>query len=106
MMGRVKGITGFFFLLKYFEYFIIYFIAVNHLRGKKQIERFLFTILVVCFVVCIVAVSQVPIGGRVSAPFEGSEGEPNTLGGYLVPMLSIALGLLLAMAAPESRKSF
>ncbi|MGD1152452.1 MAG: O-antigen ligase family protein [Syntrophales bacterium] len=106
MMGRVKGITGFFFLLKYFEYFIIYFIAVNHLRGKKQIERFLFTILVVCFVVCIVAIYQVPVGGRVSAPFEGPEGEPNTLGGYLVLMLSIVLGLLLSYDGSRKQKIF
>jgi len=95
MMGRVKGITGFFFVLKYFEYFIVYFIAVNHLKEKKQIERFLFTMLAVCFIVCIIAISQIPAGGRVSAPFEGDAGEPNTLGGYLVLMLSIVLGLLL-----------
>jgi len=106
MMGRVKGISGFFFLLKYFEYFIIYFIAVNHLREKKQIERFLFTILVVCFVVCIIAISQVPVGCRVSAPFEGSEGEPNTLGGYLVLMLSIVLGLLLGYGGSRKQKIF
>jgi O-antigen ligase len=31
----------------------------------------------------------------VSAPFEGERGEPNTLGGYLVLMLSITLGLML-----------
>ncbi len=103
MMGRVKGITGFFFLLKYFEYFIIYFIAVNHLKERKQIERFLFTILIVCFVVCIVAIYQVPVGGRVSAPFEGPEGEPNTLGGYLVLMLAIVLGLLLTHGSRKQK---
>jgi O-antigen ligase len=95
MTGRVKGLTGFFFVLKYFEYFIIYFIAVNHLKERKQIERLLFTMLAVCFIVCIIAIYQIPAGGRVSAPFEGEGGEPNTLGGYLVLMLSIVLGLLL-----------
>jgi len=103
MMGRVKGITGFFFVLKYFEYFIVYFIAVNHLKEKKQVERFLFTILVVCFVVCMVAIYQIPAGGRVSAPFEGAEGEPNTLGGYLVLMLSIVLGLLLTYGSRKQK---
>jgi O-antigen ligase len=95
MMGRVKGVSGFFFVLKYFEYFIIYFIAVNHLKERKQIERFLFTMLGVCFIVSLIAIYQIPTGGRVSAPFEGDTGEPNTLGGYLVLMLSIVLGLLL-----------
>lgn len=96
LMGRMKGLTGIFFVLKYFEYFIVYFMAVNQIKEKKQIERFLVTILVVCFIVCLVAVYQIPSGGRVSAPFEGDEsGEPNTLGGYLVLMMSIAIGLLL-----------
>jgi O-antigen ligase len=95
MAGRVKGLTGLFFVLKYFEYYIIYFMAVNQLKEKKQIERFLAALLIVCFIVCLVAISQIPSGERVSAPFEGAEGEPNTLGGYLVLMMSIILGLLL-----------
>jgi O-antigen ligase len=103
MMGRVTGITGFFFVLKYFEYFVIYFIAVNHLKEKKQIERFLFTMLAVCFIVCIIAIAQIPTTYRVSAPFEGSEGEPNTFGGYLVLMLSIVLGLLLTYGSKKQK---
>ena len=103
LMGRVKGITGFFFVLKYFEYFIIYFIAVNHLKEKKQIERLLFTMLAVCFIVCIIAIYQIPTGGRVSAPFEGEVGEPNTFGGYLVLMLSIVLGLLLTYGSKKQK---
>ncbi len=95
MMGRVKGLSGVFFVLKYFEYFVVYFMAVNQLKEKKQLERFLLTILVVCFIVCLVAIYQIPSGARVSAPFEGEEGEPNTLGGYLVFIMSIVLGLLL-----------
>jgi predicted small integral membrane protein len=95
MMGRVKPAAGFFFVMKYFEYFIVYFMAVNHLKEKKQIERFVLTMLFVCFIVCVIGMLQIPSGVRVSAPFEGTEGEPNTLGGYLVLMLSITLGLLL-----------
>jgi len=95
MMDRVKPAPGFFFVLKYFEYFIVYFMAVNHLKDKKQIERFVMTMLFVCFIVCVIGMFQIPSGVRVSAPFEGAEGEPNTLGGYLVLMLSITLGLLL-----------
>ena len=93
--GRVRSLTGIFFVLKYFEYFLIYFMAVQHLKERKQIERFLFTLLAVCFIVCLIGIYQIPAGERVSAPFEGPEGEPNTLGGYLVLMLSIVLGLLL-----------
>ena len=92
---RVASVTGILFVLKYFEYFFIYFMAVNHLKHKRQIERFIAVLLLVCFVVCLVAIYQIPAGGRASAPFEGPHGEPNTLGGYLVLMLSIVLGLLL-----------
>lgn len=101
MFGRVKPAAGFFFVMKYFEYFIIYFMAVNHLRGKKQVERFVLTMLGVCFIVCMIGLFQIPSGVRVSAPFEGMEGEPNTLGGYLVLILSLVLGLLLTRGLPR-----
>jgi O-antigen ligase len=103
MMGRVKGITGVFFVLKYFEYFIVYFMAVNHLTEKKQFERFTFTILAVCAVSCLVAIYQIPAGGRVSAPFEGPEGEPNTFGGYLVLMLSVVLALITTYGSRKQK---
>jgi O-antigen ligase len=95
MFGRVRGLTGIFFVLKYFEYFIVFFMAVSQIKEKRQIERFLAAILIVSFIVSLVAIYQIPAGGRVSAPFEGERGEPNTLGGYLVLMMSIVLGLLL-----------
>lgn len=106
MMGRVKGAAGFFFVLKYFEYFVIYLIAVNYLKTREQIERFTLVILVVCFVVCLISIYQIPSGVRVSAPFEGKEGEPNTLGGYLVLILSIVLGLLLSGYGKARHKIF
>lgn len=101
MTGRLKLMTGFFFILKYFEYFIVYFMAVNYLREKKQAERFIAVILGVCFIICIIAILQIPTSGRVTAPFEGASGEPNTLGGYLILMLSITAGLLVT---PESTR--
>ncbi|MHB8092074.1 MAG: O-antigen ligase family protein [Syntrophales bacterium] len=103
MAGRVRGLSGVFFVLKYFEYFIVFFMAVTQINDKKKLERFLFAILLVCFIVCIVAIVQIPAGGRVSAPFEGPEGEPNTLGGYLVLIMSIVLGLLLNSVTKKQR---
>jgi len=106
IMGRVNGLTGFFFVLKYFEYFIVYFMVVNQLKDRRQIERFVMVMLVVCLVVCLVSIAQIPGGGRVSAPFEGEVGEPNTLGGYLVLMLSITFGLLLTYGAKRQKGLF
>jgi O-antigen ligase len=62
--------------------------------------------LIVSVIVCIVAIAQIPGGGRVSAPFEGEVGEPNTLGGYLVLMLSITLGLLLTYGSTKQKGLF
>lgn len=106
MMGRVRGLSGFFFVLKYFEYYIVFFMAVNYLHEKKQMERLTWAMLLVCFVVCLIAISQIPSGVRVSAPFEGEQGEPNTLGGYLVLMLSLVLGLLFSNYGNVKKKLF
>jgi O-antigen ligase len=101
---RVRG-GGFFFVLKYFEFNVIYFMAANHLKKKEQIERFLSVMLIVCFCVCVFAISQIPYVERVSAPFEGEVGEPNTLGGYLILMMSVTVGLLVTKDAFRFKKS-
>ncbi len=106
MMGRVKGMAGIFFVLKYFEYYIVYFMAVNYLKEKKQMERLVWMMLLVCLIVCAIAIYQIPSGVRVSAPFEGKEGEPNTLGGYLVLILSLVLGLLFSDYGTNKQKIF
>ncbi len=103
MFGRVRGMTGIFFVLKYFEYFVVFFMAVSQLHEKRQLQRFLALMLIVCFIVAIVAIAQIPVGGRVSAPFEGPEGEPNTLGGYLVLMLSVVLGMLVSVGSKKMK---
>ncbi len=95
MLGRVQLKTGFLFVLKYFEYMIVYFMVVNHLESKKQVRNYLGAMLVTCAIVSIIGITQIPGGGRISAPFEGEMGEPNTLGGYLVFMLAINIGLFL-----------
>jgi O-antigen ligase len=101
--GRLHLKTGLFYVLKYFEYFIVYFMAVNHLKTKEQIRRFVAALLVVCMIICVIAILQIPAGGRVTAPFEGKVGEPNTLGGYLVLILGLALGLLLTPGSTKGK---
>jgi O-antigen ligase len=56
-----------------------------------------------CAVVSVVAITHIPGGERISAPFEGETGEPNTFGGYLVLMISVALGLLLTASSFRSQ---
>jgi len=93
MAGRVGAKSGFFFVLKYFEYFLVYFMVANHLENQAQVNRLVFCLLATCFIVSIYGILHIPGGGRVSAPFEGEVGEPNTFGGYLVFLGAVAAGI-------------
>lgn len=95
MAGRIQPLSGLFYLLKYIEYFVIYYMIVNYMYNVKQAKSFITTALVTCVIICLYGIAQIPSGERVSAPFEGKGGEPNTLGGYLVFMWAIVLGLML-----------
>jgi len=94
MAGRVEMKTGALFVIKYIEYFIVFFMMVNHVRNTDQIKRFLICLFLTCFIASIIGMLQIPGGGRVSAPFEGEIGEPNTFGGYLLFIGIVAAGLL------------
>lgn len=94
LAGRLDLTTGFFFVMKYLEYTIIYFLVVNYVRDRDQIRRLLLAALATALIISVVAITQIPTGQRVTAPFEGERGEPNTLGGYLVIMIALALCFL------------
>ncbi len=97
--GTVKTTAGFFYVLKYVEYFVVYYLTVNNLRDRPQVWRLVATAFLTAAVVSLVGAAQIPSGQRVSAPFEGEAGEPNTFGGYLLLMMAIAAGIAL-----ESRR--
>ena len=102
LFGRVQLLTGLLFVIKYFEYMIIYFMVLNFLESKTQVNNYTWAMLITCAVVSFIGISQIPLGGRVTAPFEGASGEPNTFGGYLVFMISVTFGLFLT--SPSFRK--
>jgi O-antigen ligase len=99
--ARVHPLVALCFVLKYVEYFFIFFITVNYVRTPRQMERLLAALLTTAAVITLYAWWQIPSGVRPSAPFEGSPGEPNTLGGYFVLIFSIACAL--ALEAPDGR---
>ncbi len=92
--GRVGG-YGFFFIIKYLEYFVLFYMIINHLHDEDTIKRYLLIMLITCVLASLAGIAQIPSGARVSAPFEGELGEPNTFGGYLVLMFSVVLGMFL-----------
>ncbi len=104
MTGRVEMKTGALFVLKYIEYFIVFFMMVNHVRSTEQIKRFVFCLFLTCFIASLIGIIQIPGGGRVSAPFEGEVGEPNTFGGYLLFIGLVAAGLLAKTDNPKTKQ--
>ena len=93
--GSVEGPGGFFYVLKYVEYFVVYFMVANNLSDRSQAWRLIGAALLTAAIVSVIGAAQIPSGQRVSAPFEGVEGEPNTLGGYLIFMMALAGGIAL-----------
>jgi O-antigen ligase len=101
--GNVRPLRGFFFTLKYVEYFVVYFMAVNYIQDERQLRRLLGTAVATCAISAVMGIAQIPSGERVAAPFEGKYGEPNTFGGYLAFMLAVILGLALAAKTVPAR---
>lgn len=104
MAGRIAAMSGIFYILKYIEYFIVFFMVTNYMTTTKQAKAFVMTALVTCVIISLYGILQIPGGGRVSAPFEGRAGEPNTLGGYLVLMGAIVLGLYLTSSSRRQKR--
>ena len=104
MAGRVELKTGALFVLKYCEYFIVFFMMVNHVRNRAQVKRFVLFLFLTALIVAVIGMFQIPGGERLSAPFEGEGGEPNTLGGYLLFIGMTAAGM--AIKVKEARMQY
>jgi len=104
LWGSVTFVVGFFYVVKYLEYFFLFFMVSNNLKEIAEVKRFVYMMILVMVIVCALAWAQ-HLGGamRVSAPFEGEYGEPNTLGGYLLVMLMVSVGLLLNLGKAAQR---
>src|SRR5213080_3508687 len=69
--------------------------VANNLSDRSQAWRFVGAAFLTAAIVSVIGAAQIPSGQRVSAPFEGTEGEPNTFGGYLIFMMALAGGIAL-----------
>ena len=103
MAGRVELKTGALYVLKYCEYFIVFFMMVNHVRNRAQVKRFVLFLFLTAFIVAVIGMFQIPGGERLSAPFEGEGGEPNTFGGYLLFIGMTAAGMAIKIKDPRMR---
>ncbi len=94
------------FLAKYLEYFVLYLLVLTNIKTRSDVKNYLTAALVTCAIVALLGIVQIPSGTRVSAPFEGENGEPNTFGGYLVFMLSIVTGFYLTSSSFRQRMAW
>jgi len=101
LTGTVKSAAGFFYVLKYTEYLVIYYMVVNNVQERSQAWRLIRVAFLTAAVASLIGIAQIPSAERVSAPFEGEAGEPNTFGGYLLLMMALAAGL--ALESPRAR---
>ncbi|MGH7306487.1 MAG: O-antigen ligase family protein [Candidatus Rokuibacteriota bacterium] len=101
--GTVAGFGGAFYVLKYIEYFVVYYMVVNNLVDRRQAWRLVTAAFLTAVIVSLIGLTQIPSGQRVSAPFEGKEGEPNTFGGYLLLLIAVAGGIALETARLRTR---
>ncbi len=102
ILGSVQPVRGLFYVFKYIEYYMVFQLATGVIEDKKQVINYIKTFLVVFMIVNIFACTQIG-QDRVSAPFEGKEGEPNTLGGYQVLILAIVISLIMHLRSMKSR---
>lgn len=97
LLGLLGGSVRFFFAglfhnLRYFEYFLLFFMILAHVRRKEIITRMIWAMFIVFFLAMIYGYTQIGLGGRVCAPFDA---EPNTFGGYIVLLMCLAGGIAL-----------
>ena len=104
--GRAEVMTGSLFVLKYIQYFVLFFLVINNIEDQKQVRRYWTAVLVVALIVGAIGLAQIPGGGRVTAPFEGDNPEPNTLGGYLAFLILICVALSLNLPDYKRRISY
>ncbi|HOJ86889.1 MAG TPA: hypothetical protein PLN68_08195 [Elusimicrobiales bacterium] len=100
--GRLNWEKAFFYVLKYIEYYMMYFMIVNMLKEEKDYYRYIKYMFYVLLIV--IAYSYYYYANatgdlvRTTAPFEAplgnpKESEPASLGGYYL----LAMGVMLAL---------
>lgn len=92
---RINPLAAAFYILKYIEYFMVYFLIINNIYDKRQIKKFVAILMLTCFIILLYTSAHIGKTERLGSPFEGEASEPNTLGGYLLFLFAISLGIFL-----------
>lgn len=94
--GEISLARSVFYIIKYFEYFLLFFMVTDNVHSFKDVKRFAAFLFIVCILVSISTYPQILRAEKTTAPFEGGfGGEPNTLAGYQILLLALSTGILL-----------
>lgn len=99
IFGSLNPVKGMFYVTKYLEYFILYWITANAVTERDDVRRLLTPALLTAVIVTVYAYILMPSHERVFAPFNIGGGEPASLGGYYL----IVIALLCAFALHAQR---
>lgn len=105
LAGKVRWDLSVFYVLKYVEYFLLYFMTFNIIEDREDVRRSLKAGAVVAAAVTAYAVwyyLNAGPGARASAPFEAplgkpGESEPASLGGYYLIVFGLIFGFVSEM---------
>lgn len=100
--GDLNAATSFFYVLKYVQYFLLFFMTVNVVDSEEEVRKYLRYGLFVAVLVTFYAYFFYYSSGadaRATAPFEAAIGdvgrsEPASLGGYYLIVFGVLLALL------------
>ncbi|MBU2530233.1 MAG: O-antigen ligase family protein [Elusimicrobia bacterium] len=104
LRGEVSYLKSFFYVLKYIEYFLLYFMVVNIVENEEDIKKYLKYFGIVAIIVTIYALfyyfTSSGYSVRATAPFEAPFGAPQTsepasLGGYYLIIFGLLLGFMV-----------
>jgi O-antigen ligase len=59
--GKVRPLQGTMFVLKYLEYFVIFFLVLNNIHSREQLKRYFLALIITAAIVALYAIVQIPI---------------------------------------------
>ena len=98
LQGHVDPVVSIFYLLKYVEYYLLFFVVMSSIKSMKEANILIFFLLLTSLIVAAHG-WQLHFQGveRIAAPFDITEGggESNTLAGYLLLIIALIMGLTI-----------
>lgn len=105
LSGSIQPIKASFYLIKYIEYFILFWLTANITIDSGDVKKFIFAALITCLITALYAYSLFPSVERVSAPFDSDAkniaGESASLAGYLLIIMAVILGYVVSISEPR-----